>query len=202
MRTRRTHCFWIAAVLSVVVTRPLAQQGSEQAQEQGPKPGLVRCSVQQADGSPWAAAEVLFVSRAIATDPELKGAAVVRARTNDRGVARARLQKGRAWSCWAQGEGQQDDTYRTSEVLEGVRAGDVLRLKATGPAQKQYHVHLQGLDAWKQLAPFSVRVISTGPVNVHWQTVGLDEQDAFRMPRMPGPVCFVQVFGKDLYPIH
>ncbi len=188
----------------------LAWTGAWGTGQKGPrsqKRQQTRCSVRMSDGSPWVKAEVLFVSRPIATHAELEGADIVRAMANERGVARARLLPGRTYSCWAQSrvDGSQAETleiYRTSKVWEGIRAGEVARMKSTEEQGKRFRIRVEGLGEWKEKAPFTLRVTSTGPMNVFHEVVELDDKGGLLMPVMPGPVCFLQVFGKGMYPIH
>ena len=184
---------------------------TQQADQPGFLRGPVRIMATRTDGEPWSAATVVLLTRPVANDGELEGEDLVRVRTDARGIARARIWPGRPYSCWAQGVEADGEggvqagvlrKYRCSQILEDVRAGDILRLKAEARLQTRYRIEIRGLDRWKAKAPFTLRVASTGPVRLFLEAVALGDDGTFDMPLMPGPMTFVQIFGKGMYPIH
>jgi hypothetical protein len=196
--------------LVLLLLSPPMFQGTQEPRASEIKRGQVRCTVTLPSGKPWAKATVLLLSRPVATHAEIQGADLVRVVTDERGVARAKIWPGQPYSCWAQGAiggADLDESiaasrqYRCSRVLEDIRAGDIMRLQARDQLQTQHEIQIQGLERWKAHAPFLVRVASTGPVRIFHQRVALDDGGCFRIPQMPGPGAFIQIFGKGMYPI-
>lgn len=85
-----------------------------------------------ADGEPVPAATVTFATSPQGVYDAFAPTTVVTVMTDDRGRFRARLRTGVAYSAWAVGSRQLGKGLTCSRVVEGVIAGNVVELRATG----------------------------------------------------------------------
>ena len=169
-----------------------ASPAQDPAEAQAPQREPCRVALRRADGSSWAGATLHFVSRVVGPHHELPFADIVQAKSDERGRAQAQLLPGRGYSVWAHGDPDHERRYLVSHVEEGVRAGDVVRVRAKAEPQRQFELEIDGLDAWRERGEVTATLLSTELAH-RWQVELPLDDERILLPPGPGPSLFVQL---------
>lgn len=162
---RHARIAWSALATLLAVAAP--------AQQRRPLAGLVR----DAAGKPVAGARVLLAGD---TSPTWSAATdLVTTTTDDGGRFHALVLECVEYDAWAVGPERADGSWLASLPVHGVVPGPRLELQTL--PQRPRTLHLHGLAAWAELAPFQARLWLVG--SGHAATLPVDADGVAAVPR-------------------
>ncbi|HEU4419925.1 MAG TPA: hypothetical protein VFT55_13415 [Planctomycetota bacterium] len=157
-------------------------------------------TVRRADGSAWSGARVILRSRPVAL-LELGSVDTIETVTDERGRFRAGLLPWRSYTAWACGDADANGRYAATNVAQGVVARAPVQLEEGKTARWSGTLALQGLERWKDLAPF--RFLLASKVQHEPEQGGMvSEQGEIVIPKLPGDRARLELLGRGDVPIH
>lgn len=195
LRALAIPLIWITATLTISDSASCQEGNTQDSASQ--RRGRIVGVVYDKSGKPWVDANVELTHRPHSKLHETGH--VVRARTDERGRFRARIDAGKLYGAWAwQSTGAQ---YRRSKFVADVVAGVPCRLEERDGPLFQRRIHVAGLSEWKDHAPlsFAAEDRRTRPVLHH--PLELDESHTLTLPPLPGDGMYVSVRSATGRPI-
>ena len=157
-------------------------------------------TVQRADGSPWSGARVILRSRPVAL-LELGAVDTIETATDERGRFRAGLLPWRSYTAWACGDADANGRYAATNVVQGVVARSPVQLTEGKTARWSGTLAIEGLERWKDLAPF--RFLLASKVQHEPEQGGVvGERGEIAIPKVPGDRARLELLGRGDVPIH
>ncbi|MEW6742127.1 MAG: carboxypeptidase regulatory-like domain-containing protein [Planctomycetota bacterium] len=179
-------------VFLIASTGPLVVRAQELERVRLEPPGIARATLEgqvvDLAGQAWAGTDVTLVSYLIPALPHVGEPDVVSARSDTKGQFTADLLPCRTYLAWAAGE-ELANGYRVTDQVEGAMAGVPLTLRERAERQLPAKIRFLNLEAWKHLAPFSVRTTRL--------VLPLDEEGRVTLPPAPAELTSVVLVDRD-----
>lgn len=171
----------------------------------------IRGVVRKADGTRVAGAIVHGVTRPLGPILDSGPTRHVRTVSDSRGRFKLKVTRGYDSSVWAiavlpeaskaPADANPNAAYVTSEIVDGVRERQILRLTLRDEQRTPIHLAFSGLDAWKHRGPLQVYALDPAPRAMLRSRLVLDEGGRARMPRITSNGAWIEIDDKDGIPI-
>jgi hypothetical protein len=177
----------------------LSVLAAAQSQE-GPARKKVFGIVKTASGKIWVGAEVNLLARSLPDNEKVGSVDHLRVLSDQHGRFRAEIIAGRSYTAWAWSP-VEIGRYRQTGVIENVFPSVPLILEESDEPHLIQRFRITGRDAWQHLEPLEFHFISlTG--NIYHEQITAEEDGTLAMPRLPASSHFLEVRGRDAFPLH